>query len=386
MEDFDTNRRSFLEISGARALELIATAPLISILATNFSRKREYSKANYDKAVNSEKAEMLPEFFAESNKFTASLETLADSYNSAYYVAHTGVRVVPTKNGVSLQTYTYYRWEEPQNIPQHEKIFSWQEFQTKFNDRLKYIAEQPLIDEKKLDKISIETKTPARLQQAGLNVLIYGTEIIGLLGYEEAVAALCDEQDIMTWSERIKRMNTPAQISRRSVFKIGAAMAGATAAYLTGKYNTRKTEEGKEQLEKQIAGIAREAKIAPEDAFSRYFEIPSKTAIQNVQIITAESEAALNTGIEKKIVAQAFEQVKRTGQTYLEYLNKTIGQEIPESLHTALRYGHVTKELQKSANSQAEIADLGILLEGAIVGGTMAAILVPFEIINGAYK
>src|SRR3989344_1637920 len=379
----EIDRKTFFSRGTARAIELAATIPLIGLLIDNFSNSRKYYEANLSKAFNSGKPVIVSELYLEGDKFLSSLKNLAEVYEDEYYETYTTLETRTDAEGnTHIETVTHHRWVEPRGVPDHDVVFSWADKQKDFQRDLEYLVSRPVIDGNKIDNISVDEKNANRVGQGILSSIIFGSEIALLLGYEEIFANMSyDGYETISLSEKVRRTNTSSQINRRCFFKIGAALAGAYTAHKISLRNQRKSEEGKGKLENELDNIVSKADMSPENSFLRYFGIRPSQLINQAQSYVTASTRALENRIREKRVARAFEEVVNQGRKYIAYLKDVIAN-VPEDLSAMTTYGYITKEIKKLSEQQSTRANLGILVEGLVLGGVMAAILIPAEYIN----
>ncbi|MBU2562224.1 MAG: hypothetical protein KKF68_01015 [Nanoarchaeota archaeon] len=377
------NRRTFLSKAAVRTIELGSTIPLIGLLANNFIESREYYEANLSRALTSKKPGVITEFSKISNETTASLETLTRAYYNEYYESYVTAEITIDSDGnPKTRLVTKYRWVEPEEVPDHTIVSSWRNEQKKFSDKLRDLASNPVIDESKIKNISIDKKKSGKVGQGILSTLIYGSEIALLLGYEEISAHMSMCYTEASLSEKVRIANTPSQINRRSFFKVAAALSGATVAHQIGSHHQRKSVEGRKKLEEQVKRIVIKADTPPQRSFLQYFGITPSQLIGQIKSYVDVSTSTLRKGVKEEKVARAFENVRDKCENYETYLKKSIGKEVPENLGDMTNYAYITQELQKLSGQQKSHANLGVLIEGLVVGGVMAAILIPAEYLN----
>ena len=270
MEDSQLKRRRFL----ARGIELASTIPLVGVLASNFNKSRDYYEANNSEAGLEEKTDVIKTFYNMQHGFRDSLVQLFREYNRAYYNSHIEIyTTLDAKGNPTTSTRTVWRWEEPRNVPDHRIIRSWRDNQNQLSDKINFLISSPLVDASKLDNIIIEEKQAGKLGQGILNLGVYGSQIGLLLGYEEILASVGHSGKGLSFSEKVRKMNTEKQISRRSFFKIGAALAGACVAWKVGKYNDEKLEKGESVLKKEVEVAMSLGDCPSENSFQSYFGI-----------------------------------------------------------------------------------------------------------------
>lgn len=369
------NRRRFL----ARVVELASTLPLAGILVSNFLKSRDYYESNSSKAKLDEKSDVISPFCNMQNDFRNSLEQLYKEYKQAYYNSH--IEPYPTidpKGHVQIDMRTVWRWEEPRNVPDHRVISSWRDYQYSLFEKNNFLISSPLVDASKVRDIAIEKKQAGKIGQGVLNFGVYGAEIGLLLGYEELLAKARDE--------KVSEMNSDKQITRRSFFKVGAALAGACAAWKVGKYNENKLERGKLKLEKEINEAWDLGDSSAESSFKNYFQIGYKDLINQVRDNAAVSKNTLAENIREERVRDSFQNVAEQAEHYVSKLEEFFSDGVPSDLGFIARCGSITKKLAQISSDEKIYASSGILLEGLAVGGIMAAVLLPAEIINNYFE
>lgn len=346
---------------------------------SNFLKSRDYYESNSSKAKLDEKSDVISPFCNMQNDFRNSLEQLYKGYKRAYYNSH--IEPYPTidpKGHVQIDMRTVWRWEEPRNVPDHRVISSWRDYQYSLFEKNNFLISSPLVDASKVRDIAIEKKQAGKIGQGVLNFGVYGAEIGLLLGYEELLAKARDE--------KVSEMNSDKQITRRSFFKVGAALAGACAAWKVGKYNENKLERGKLKLEKEINEAWDLGDSSAESSFKNYFQIGYKDLINQVIDNAAVSKNTLAEDIREERVRDSFQNVAEQAEHYVSKLEEFFSDGVPSDLGFIARCGSITKKLAQISSDEKIYASSGILLEGLAVGGIMAAVLLPAEIINNYFE
>ncbi len=372
-------RKGFLSRAQAKVVELLSTLPLVWLVAGNFRVKRTYYQANPSNAL-APSPSLTPfptanDIYRNQQSLQTTLAGLYSAYKGAYYKS----RLVMIGKIITTQ----YYWAVPNNLPSRSDIEAWQTQQSNLGTLIANLANSQLIDNKKVRVITVDQKHANKQGQAILASAIYGTEILLLLGYEEIAAHLSyDGYDRISLSEKVELMNTGAQINRRSWFKLGAAAAGLLVADHIYGNTMEKSEQGKSDLEKEIQKMAEINGVSPEKAFALYFGQTPKEMISTVEDYKRTSQAALATVISDSGVKSAFESTARASDLYSRYLQRLFGKGVPQDLVTAAKCGYVTRQLQNLSYKQKTNTWKGLIIEGLAVAGTMAAIIVPAELIN----
>jgi hypothetical protein len=379
-----TTRRRFI----ARTVELAATIPLIGLIFKNYQENRDYYGLDIKKALTIENNPVVEQFSKMPDSLGSALQELCDAYHSAYYKMKT--RLVPSvgaKGRVHMHLQTYYVWEEPRDIPSHNVVYRWRDEHDSFAEKSKKLVNRPAIAIPSFDQVRVEKRQVDKASQVAIATGVYGTGIGALLGYEETIAYFKDNGDpSSSFSDKVARTNTPQQITRRSFFKVGASLLGAYVANLVEDENKRENKEGKKTLESRITQLQSEIDVSPKQAFERYFETNPDNVINHVDSYIRNSRDVLSHNINYERIRTAFMNVTKTGEVYHEALTELFNNGVPQELATATTQRYITEQLEDLASQKKNVAISGIFLEGLAIAGTMAAILVPAEIINKKLK
>jgi len=373
----------------AKGIEMAAAMPLIGVLANNFLKSRNYSQVDNSEALVYEKPDTLKQFYNLQHSFRNSLTRLYEEYDQAYYVSHLETRIsTDSKGNMTTTMVTVWDWEEPRNVPNHRVISSWRDYQDQITNKTQFLVSNPLIDINKLDNLRVYDKEANKFGQAVLNIGIYGAGTGLLLGYEEILASLRHPGHFgrnMFLSDKVREMNTDKQISRRSFFKVGAAIAGVGVAYKVGKNNQEKLGQGREKLENEIEKSNSFGDVNPDTAFQSYFMATPNSLINKAENCVNTLKSTLLSRVKNKRVRGAFEGVVRQGEQYAQSLRQYFADGVPFELGFISKCAKTTNAIEDISSEQRTGAGCGILLEGLAAGGVMAAILVPAEIINNKF-
>lgn len=323
------------------------------------------------------------------SEYTNSLDALCSAYNSEYLKAHlrTGIRV-GYKGRISTYIYTVHEWEEPSNVPKHGSVFEWQHAQNEIVKRSQNVASKQLIDCSKANNVRI-IKENARDSsgKAMLNIVIYGTEIGLLLGYEEVWANVSYEGwDRISSEQTLRMINTSTQISRRALFKIAASLAGAATAYTLSTRNMAETEKGSDTLRRELQIIPQLMQATPAYSFERYFGTSALQHRQRVNNVVLVARQTLQDNIQNEKVRQTFENLVVQGQKYSEELSQFFINGVPQDFADMTNAAVATENIEKICKQNKVSPNLNILIEGLVVGGIMTAVLIPAEIINNTLR
>jgi len=333
-----------------RAIELASTIPLLVLAGENVLHREGYV-LDVKKATLGEGLPELNRFVSLSNDYDNSLNHLVSAYYKAYRHSRTVSRPCFDSEG-DLDTCidTEYYWDGDENIVPHETVFSWRKNQNQLTTAAKFLAERNLVDANQLDKISITREGLPVGMAVGL-VAVYGAEISGLLGYEE-MAGFYDSKE---------------QISRRAFFKCAASLTGAATAYALRPSK----EESRSQKEGELAQLKEIGNLGDDDSFTKYFGVSIGKLWGNI-IDNANTLQTFHPKVEQTAVKRAYEEVLEKGSVFADLLERGV----PEELTVATRCGLMTKAIDRVNK------DSSPWLEALAVGGVMAAVLIPSEIIN----
>ncbi|MBS3085095.1 hypothetical protein J4225_00205 [Candidatus Pacearchaeota archaeon] len=380
------SRRTFT----TKTIELVATLPLIGVVVDNFIKSRIYYEADISKATFVNNKESVKQFANIQEDFDKTLAQLISSYKKEYYKSH--IQTYPSldsQGNVTIKNRIVWDWEEPKSIPDHKVIYSWQNQQSDLASRAHFLISQPLVDKNKLEVITIDKKESNRTLQAVLSIVIYGAEIGLLLGYEEIIATVkyyeSYQHRCISLSEKVEEMNTADQINRRNFFKIFAAFTAAGVAEKIRGYNAKRLEEGKSKLETTLENekaIVARNKTHKDKYFQRYFQTNPKELIKNVNEEVFVAKEALEKGVKDVNVRNSFQSFVTKAEDYAKNLEEFFSNGVPQELELISECEHITRTLNKVTSQQKNYATTSVLLESLAVGGTLAAVLIPAEIIN----
>lgn len=371
-------------VTRRRVIELLSTLPLVGLGITNFFAKRKYYEIDLSQAKTRKTEPSLQKLNPGSGAaFQTSLDRLGRVYEDAYYVSTTVPVTSTDANGnVSVTLQTTWDWEEPRNVPNHNIIFGWRDAQRAFLNQINYLH-GPLVDGERIQDIAVDEKEASGIGMGALGALMYGGEIVALLGYEEAIAYFNTPSYRRTsLKENVERTNTDGQMSRRSWFKCGAALAGATAAGVVTNHNREQNESGKSELEQTLAVATKHQRLTPLESFQRYFGTNPLTEEQRIQGYVNISDKTLQSSVKDRRVTAAFKEVINTGVQYQNDLSTFFASEEFADTLNPTYYGYITRRLEESSADKGKEAKLGLLYEGAAVAGALALVLVPAEIIS----
>jgi len=376
----DRSRRRFV----SRGLELLSAVPLVWLLGKNFNNNRAYYAVNASRALMDERPEVVQEFAGIHEGFQGSLDRLASAYGDAYHNSELEYGTWlgmdgEMKSGMRSVT----KWREPEDVPKNDVVSGWKGDQDKLAERAGHLVSGEIIEGAKFDRLSIDEERAGKLGQGALSVGIYGASVLALLGYEEAAAALSySGREQLSWGDRVRAVNSPKQIRRRSFIKIGAALLGAGVAKKIGDYNGRKLREGEVALAGELDSAKTRLEESAEDSFKRYFEVGSGDLVGRVSESVQLARTTLEGGVEDEGVRAALQDVVKTGEVYAGGLRQYFDDGVPADLGRVSNYADITSTVTEASRVQAENAGSGAILEGLGVAGTMAALIIPAEIIN----
>lgn len=377
-------RRKFF----ARAVELASTIPLIGLLAKNFVESKSYYGLDLSNAMLA-KSQVVYDFSNAHVNVTEYIDNLWTAYDEEYEEARTETEVYYTydKDGNATphyRTHTYYVWVEPSNVPSHEKVAAWQTAQHDLADKCNYVKSTKIVDGSKLQDVEIDKKEASKLAQGAISTLMYGGEIALLLGYEELLDLDSKWEKVNTRKvpSGMKKEAVQQKTTRRSFLKVGAALLGGGAAFAVGGFNSNLAEGGKDRLEAKIQDLSESTNVTNEKAFERYFGFTYQQLMTRIESIVNTSDGALNTGVSNDRVRKSFENLSKAGHAYLDYLGRLFSAGVPDDVGKALNYAYVTKQIEQTVASERNVPGLGLLLEGLVVGGVLAAVLIPGEKLN----
>ena len=376
----DHSRRRFI----ARGLELLSAVPLVGLLVSNSVKQNSYYEADLAPAMSDPTSPLAGNLRELQAQYTQKVRDVAQAHRDAYYRSH--VETYPSMGAdgnMTLETRVVYRWEEPSNIPNHAVIDRWRRNQIDLARKLSFVAGQPVLDIEKTRSIRLTEEQISRLDQTVFNTAIYGGEIALLLGYEEAIAAITyDGYEKKPLQEKVAMRSTEQQIGRRSLFKIAAALGGAFVAYQIGKGRGDQTKESGDRLETILDDAEQHTTRTPETSFERYFQVTPQQLISTVQSNVALANKTLQSGVDDKKVRASLQALAHNGNSYVAELQRTFSEGVPAELGKVAEGGALLNALTQTNSQNRSQATTSTLLEALAVGGTMAAILVPAELVN----
>ncbi|MBW3015456.1 hypothetical protein KY330_03475 [Candidatus Woesearchaeota archaeon] len=373
----------------ARILEFAATIPLIGFMYDNFYTSRNYYEAQLMQATVLEIPAPVKEFCTSRRTLQHSIEQLAEAYDDEYYNPYTTTEsYMDFEGNFKTRTVTKYRWEEPSNIPDHSVIYESRDTGRDLASKCDRIMQKPIIDENKLREIEIINKTHSKGAQGAANLVLGGGCVALLLGYEEIYAHLeVPSYDYgyhkpKTLDDKMNEINSEEQITRRSLLKIPAALAGAFCAYKLKEHTKQECERGKEDLRKNISTLLRRVEdYTPEQAFQTYFgqgpalHIAHTKKIHNLAQKTAPK-------VKEHKVQSAFYKVTAASNSYLNQCTRLFSAGVPKELALASKFGLISNAIENLNNQYNAAAGASILLENMAIAGVMAAIIIPGELWN----
>jgi len=383
MQSHQNSRRKFL----ARGLELASTIPLIGVLGNNFLRSREYYSLDFSGAELKEDVEnknVIQSLYSTQKSYSDSLENLASAYRDAYYKSRLVSYIsIDSEGHPHTKFRTEYYWDEESGVPRKYEVNSWRARQSELSNKFQFLMNEQLVDISIIGNIKVEKRNASRLGQGIINLGVYGIEIGLLLGYEEILSCLRYRGfKQKTLSEKVSEMNTDSQINRRCFFKIGAALSGAITAGVIGEYNDNELGRGESKLKDNIRNSLNLSDISSEQAIKDYFRISTTELVDIVRKDIDISENTLRNGVRKTKVKNSFKNVIEIGKTHYNNLRHHLEGKVNPELAYIVKCGIATENLHNASSSQSLRANTNVLLETLALGGTMAAVIVPLEIVN----
>ncbi len=379
------SRRSFL----ARSAELASTAPLLMLIGRNFSTRTSYYEIDSTNTSFLEKPskKILSGIAMANGPVGSALNNLHSKYREAYYKSHTRIvpytRRVGKSTTIGFRTETYYTWEEPSNIPNHEVIDSWREYNEGITKHFSGLFQGATFDVERIKELEVVKKRIGEGREGLASLGIYAPQIAALLFYEEAIAKMKHGYEKHASAEElVERHDTQPQITRRSFFKIGAAIAGAGISLPITEKNNGRSLEGKVLLENEIAEMETLARASPGVAFAKYFGTTPNAIIDSYNIQIASAEQTLRTGVENKPVRTAFEEFVRSGRKLTTHLEEVFGQGVPEEIGNLAKSTYIARRLKDKSVSEHRAVYTRLGLTGLAVASAMAATLIPLELLN----
>ena len=384
MDGEKQQRRSFL----AKTVELAAAVPLIGLIIENFRNRTSYYEIDSTAAQMLEQSHpKLDAMINASAPIGSYLDNLSSSYRNAYHKRH--VRMVPYTRQVGKSTTvgvrpeTYYTWEEPSNVPNHNAIEGWRDFHVNFLNKISRLSQEATIDLERLRELSVVKQRTGRGKEGLVSLAVYTPQIAALLFYEEAIAKIRHgHEEHVSAEELVDRHDTKIQITRRSFFKVGAALAGAFISSPIVYKNRKKREEGKSKLEKEIARMQDLREINEDEAFSQYFGIGPDKIIEQYKNHLGLSEQALQSGVEDNKVRTAFSEFVQASKETVDSLESLISDGVPKEISDLTKSALIAQNLRDKSISEHQAVYTGLGLTGLAVAGTIAFTLIPLEIIS----
>ncbi len=376
------NRRNFL----AKTVEWASTIPLIGLIYSNFMSRTNYYEIDHSRTLTQRVGEYpsTTGLIGIHKNLQNSLENLYSKYESAYYVRHT--RLVPhtTHNGktsvTTLRSETYYVWEEPKSVPDHTVIERWRENQDDLVTKLERLTKRATTNIEKLTELEIRRQQTNKGSEGLVSLAIYSPQIAALLYYEEAIAKMSHSDTNIPASQIIEENDTSQQITRRSFFKVGAALAGALVSYPIVKKNREKREKGRSILEGEIEDIKRIAESSESEAFNGYFGITPSEMINSYQEQMRVSGNALEKGVKEKEVRLAFNQYIDASSKSIAALKELLGKRVPKEIGDLSKSAIISQRLDDKSTSEHRAVYTGIGLTGLAVAGAITVTLLPLEL------
>ena len=177
-------------------------------------------------------------------------------------------------------------------------------------------------------------------------------------------------------------MDSERQINRRSFFKIGAALSGVITAGIIGGYNDNELKRGETKLKDEIKSSLNLSDISSEQVFKDYFKL---SPIEVIDLVSEDIKIIENTlinGVSNINVRNCFESVNNIGRTHYQNLRNFLEGKVNSELAYVIKCAVATENLHNSSSSELLKANSGIILEALALGGTMAAVIIPLEIVN----
>ncbi len=367
----------------ARIVELASTVPLAALAWYNLQRRRTYHEVDMSGALQVEEDHVLSDLAAAESPWAGSLNTVSRQYRAAYHKSRVETYMgTDSKGHMKIKTRTVYYWDEPAGLPSHTTIEHHRSRAATLEERCKHLASIKSIDPALANNLVVKQNQNSTTFDGVTTVGVYGLLIAGLLGYEEAHAAIAHEGERTTIKERVMQDNTPAQLTRRSFLKIGATLAGAMVAYGVRSHNDEVCDEGKKTLKAGIDNTIAKTDVPPGVVFSQYFGKSPADIIVDVDTAVQDAESALTRGVAHQGVRDAFTNVVTVGKAHAAQLRTTFADGVPNDMGQAMAYALATESLEQQSGDAGSRAKTGLLLEGLAVTGVMAAVLVPGEIVN----
>lgn len=382
--ELQQSRRSFL----TKTVELASAVPLVGLIVKNFANRTSYHE------IDGVGAQVLETFHPALDTIVTSnasigklLDNLGASYEAAYYKSH--VRMVPYTYRVGkitmmgMRPETYHTWEEPANVPKHDVIDGWRDFHTNFSNRIGELSKEATIDLDKLGELTVARRRTGTGREGLASLAIYTPQIAALLFYEEAIARMKHwDEEHSSAQELVDKHDTQPQITRRSFFKVGAALAGATASLPIVLRNQQRIEKGKTRLEGEIQKM-RDLRNVPENQiFSQYFGIGNAQLIGGYREQLEISEQTLRANVEDAGVRSAFNEFIEGGNRAVGSVDFLIGAKVPEEIGDLIKSTLIARSLRDKSLSEHRAVYTSLGLTGLAVGGAIAATLAPLEVAN----
>lgn len=380
------SRRGFLGLSTTKLIEIASVGPLVYLIANNFMESKQYDEIMFDDTINTNTPGEVRALNSITKDICNALDTLYNKHHDEFRESRQVVTYGTDDEGnLTTDWDTEYYWDEPSNIPDNYQISSWQNHYNGIHKKTNFLANHKLVDPNKVDSINIDKKESDKTVQGIISGVVYGTEIVLLLSYEEFIAK-AQENSYYNRGKSMKQLveetNSPAQIKRRSFFKVGAALTAGFVASKISNYNEERAVEGKKDLEKTVEEI-REMKYKPvtsEETFSKYF---GKTALELKREVANLKNVAHSSAIKSsqyRGVTYAYSNLERVCDNYLQSFDTIFASGIKRDFKDILTGATITEQIEE--NKTSINTNLGVFLETLAVGGTLAAILTPAEYIN----
>lgn len=380
-------RRSFL----ARTVEGLSAVPLIYLIYQNFANRTSYHQIDDSNArVSPVIGTTASEFISANGMVNDSLANLYNQFRGAYHKRHTRIVMVPVSNGkktrMQPRTQVYYKWEEPANLPNHNTVEEWTSSQRTLSDKVKALERDSVIGLQNIDGLRVTRERTGVASDGLVSLAIYSPQIAALLLYEEAIAKIRHGHiGKSSASEIVEEQDTSKQITRRSFFKAGAALAGAYVASGFTEDSARKREQGRIILHNEIEEMRQLVSYPDSEAFERYFSTKPEQITGSLRDKIEVSKQALSTNIRESKVNDAFANFVDVGGKSLKTLEEMFADGVPKDVADLVKSTLIFRNLQDKSNSEHRAVYASLGLTGLAVAGTIAGVLIPSELVNEYY-
>ncbi len=182
--------------------------------------------------------------------------------------------------------------------------------------------------------------------------------------------------------ELVDKHDTQPQITRRSFFKVGAALAGALVASPIVYDNREKRKEGEVKLKKEVDRMKELREISGTEAFSKYFGTTPTQLIDQYKSQITLAQQTLQTGIGNEGVRAAFSDFIETGNQSVNSLESLFGNGVPVDVSDAIKSTLIARNLRDKSVAEHRAVYTGLAFTGLAVAGTIVATLAPLEFAN----